>query len=152
MTPLFVKLNLSNHTTVCVLDAPASFEPALAALSGVQIMRDVVPGILFAIAFCSRTAERDAASTRLAQAAGPDAVLWIAYPKQSSKRHRCEFNRDAGWDVLGQAGYEPVRQVAIDEDWSALRFRQAEHIRTMTRHPAGAISALGRRKTARAAA
>mgnify|MGYP005835701873 CR=1 FL=1 len=28
---------------------------------------------------------------------------------------------------------EPVRQVAIDEDWSALRFRRVEYIKTMTR-------------------
>ena len=35
--------------------------------------------------------------------------------------------------VDGAAGFEPVRMVAIDEDWSALRFRRAEFIKTMTR-------------------
>ena len=35
--------------------------------------------------------------------------------------------------VRPEHGFEPVRQVAIDEDWSALRFRRAEHIKTMTR-------------------
>ena len=34
---------------------------------------------------------------------------------------------------MGAAGFEPVRMVAIDEDWSALRFRRAEFIKTMTR-------------------
>ena len=30
-------------------------------------------------------------------------------------------------------GYEPVRQIAIDEDWSALRFRKTGKIKTMKR-------------------
>ena len=45
-----------------------------------------------------------------------------------------------------EAGYEPVRQVAIDEDWSALRFRKVEFIKTMNRKPEGAISSAGRKK------
>ncbi|HNM27658.1 MAG TPA: hypothetical protein PKL15_19570, partial [Saprospiraceae bacterium] len=68
-----------------------------------------------------------------------------AYPKGSSKTYRCEFNRDNGWQALGEVGYEPVRQVAIDEDWSALRFRRVEFIKTMTR--SFAMSEKGKQKT-----
>jgi hypothetical protein len=46
--------------------------------------------------------------------------------------------------VLGAAGFEPVRQVAIDEDGSLPRFRRAEFNATMTRKPAGATSDAGR--------
>jgi hypothetical protein len=60
-----------------------------------------------------------------------DAILWMAYPKGTSKRYECEFNRDNGWDVLGRAGFEGVRQVAIDEDWSALRFRRVEFSKSL---------------------
>jgi hypothetical protein len=35
--------------------------------------------------------------------------------------------------VLGAAGFEPVRMVAVDEDWSALRFRRVGFIKTLTR-------------------
>jgi hypothetical protein len=38
-----------------------------------------------------------------------DAIVWMAYPKGSSRTFRCEFNRDTGWAVLGAAGYEAVR-------------------------------------------
>ena len=34
---------------------------------------------------------------------------------------------------MGKAGFEGVRMVAIDEDWSAVRFRRVEFIKTMTR-------------------
>ena len=43
-----------------------------------------------------------------------------------------------------KAGFEPVRMVAIDEDWSAVRFRRAEFIKTMKRGAEHAISAAGR--------
>lgn len=54
------------------------------------------------------------------------------------------FDRDSGWAVLGAAGFEPVRQVAIGEDGAVLRSRGAEFNETMTRNPAGAISSAGR--------
>jgi hypothetical protein len=62
-----------------------------------------------------------------------DALLWFAYPKGTSKRYHCEFNRDTGWQVIRDAGFDSVRQVAIDEDWSALRFRRVEFIKDSVR-------------------
>ena len=150
MTPLFKKLNLGRHARIVVLDAPASFEPELAALAGIVVEREVDGDAGFAMAFVVTQADLDAASAKLAAACDGDAVLWLAYPKRTSKKYRCEFDRDSGWAVLGAAGFEPVRMVAIDADWSALRFRRVEHIRTMTRNADGAISAAGRRKAAAA--
>jgi hypothetical protein len=146
MTPLFKKLNLGAVTVVHVLDPPPSFEPELSALAGVRIEREVAGPVMFALAFVTTLAQVDAAARALTRHAAPDAVLWMVYPKGTSRRYRCEFNRDTGWASLGEAGYEPVRQVAIDEDWSALRFRDATHIKSMKRNPDGAISAAGRRK------
>jgi hypothetical protein len=91
----------------------------------------------------------DAAARLLAKAAPGDAVVWVAYPKGTSKRYRSDLNRDSGWASLGAAGFEPVRQVAIDEDWSALRFRRVEFIKSMTRSPKHALSAEGRAKAAK---
>jgi len=46
-------------------------------------------------------------------------VFWIAYPKGN----RADVNRDSLWPILAEYGMRPVSQVAIDEVWSALRFR-----------------------------
>ena len=46
-------------------------------------------------------------------------TLWVAYPKGN----RTDINRDTLWPVLGAYGMRPVGQVAVDEVWSALRFR-----------------------------
>ena len=71
-------------------------------------------------------------------------MVWFAYPKGTSKRYRSEINRDTGWQALGRAGFEPVRAVAIDEDWSALRFRRVEFIKTMTRANEHRMTAQGK--------
>lgn len=147
MSALFKKLNLGMQHTIHVLNAPKSFEPELAALDGVTVRRTVSGASSFAMAFVITQAELDAASRTLAVACTGDAVLWMIYPKGTSKKYQCEFNRDSGWPVLGASGFEPVRMVAIDADWSALRFRRVEHIKSMTRSQDGAISKAGKRKT-----
>ena len=129
MTPLFKKLTLGTLRRIHVLNAPESFEPELTALDGVEIKRDARGKIAWALAFAATQDELDKAGHALAKAADGDAQLWIAYPKGSSKRYRCEFNRDSGWTVLKDAGFDTVRMVAIDEDWSALRFRRKEYIK-----------------------
>ncbi len=149
MSEVFKKLKLGAQTTIHVLNAPASFEAELAALEGVRVARTVSPATRtgFALGFAVTQTELDALSSKLVKAAEGDALLWIAYPKGSSRKYRCEFNRDSGWAVLGAAGFEPVRMVAIDDDWSALRFRRAAHIKSMTRDPARRISNVGQQRT-----
>lgn len=144
MTPLFKKLNLTHQPMIHVLNAPDSFTPELVALTGIEIRSELKGVTNFALAFAITQAEVDAASRQIAAFAKGDAIVWMAYPKGASRKYKCEFNRDTGWSALGEAGYEAVRQVAIDEDWSALRFRKVEFIRSITRNPAGAISAAGR--------
>ncbi len=135
MPSVFQKLNLKDQTEIVVVNAPASFEPELAALVSVSVVREAraAKAIAFVIAFAIKQKEVDAAAKAITAKASGDAVIWFAYPKGSSKKYTCEFNRDTGWAELAKAGYEPVRQVAIDADWSALRFRKVEHIKTMTR-------------------
>lgn len=132
MPSVFDKLNLKHQREILVINAPPSFESELAALKDVAVLRDAkkVKTVNFAIAFATKQAEVDELSKVLAAKAEGDALLWFAYPKGTSKRYKCEFNRDAGWDVLRSAGFDSVRMVAIDEDWSALRFRRVEYIKS----------------------
>ena len=131
MGHVFEKLNLKDQAEVVVLHAPLSFEPELSWLTDRRVVRVVteVDGVRFALAFAYMKAELDALSAALAAKAEGDAVLWFAYPKRTSKRYKADFDRDHGWEVLRVAGFAPVRQVAIDADWSALRFRRSEFVR-----------------------
>ena len=132
--PTFAKLNLKDQIEIVVLNAPASFEPELKSLKGVTIRRDAKGGdIDFSLAFVMTQKEVDTLGPQVAKKAKGDAVVWFAYPKGTSKKYKSEINRDEGWRVMGKAGFEPVRMVAIDEDWSAVRFRRVEFIKTMNR-------------------
>ncbi|GAB4459307.1 MAG: hypothetical protein OHK0037_04430 [Elainellaceae cyanobacterium] len=41
---------------------------------------------------------------------------------------KTDLTRDIGWDVVTKAGLKGVAQVAIDETWSALRFRPVDEV------------------------
>jgi hypothetical protein len=127
---VFAKLNLKAQTEVLILAAPASFESEVQALADVAVVRDArkVKSIDFALVFVTTRAAVDAAMKLIAGKAAGDVVLWFAYPKGTSKRYASEINRDTGWDSLTSAGFETVRLVAIDQDWSALRFRRKAYV------------------------
>jgi hypothetical protein len=57
----------------------------------------------------------------------PDGLLWLAYPKGSSKV-KTDVNRDKLWEALAFSGWRPVRQVSIDDTWSALRYRPSDRV------------------------
>ncbi len=147
---LLDKLNFKDQPEILVVNSPPSFEPHLSRLTGVVVHHnvDAVSEVSFALAFVTRQQEVDAIASALAAKARGDAILWFAYPKGTSKRYKCDFNRDSGWSALGAAGFEGVRLVAIDEDWSALRFRRAEFIKSMSRDPKRAMSSGGKKKVA----
>ena len=148
MSIIFNKLNLKSQTEILVLNAPESFEPELAALSNVTVQRNVgdVKEIAFSLAFVTRQKEVDTIVKSVARKAKGDAIVWFAYPKGTSKKYKCDFNRDTGWAALGAEGFESVRMVAIDDDWSALRFRRVEFVKTMTRDKNRAITKQGKKK------
>jgi hypothetical protein len=135
MQSVFQKLNLATQGEIAVFNVPNSFEAELEKLQGVKILRDLKKPIRigFALAFAMTQAELDRLSALLAAGSEGDAILWFAYPKGTSKRYRCEFNRDQGWQVMRAAGFETVRQIAIDEDWSALRFRRLSFVKNRAR-------------------
>jgi len=142
----FQKLNLKDHNPIVVLNAPQSFEPELASLSGVEVVRDLKAAgeVTFALVFVTKQKEVDTLVKAVAKKAKGDAVVWFAHPKGSSKNYKSEISRDGGWRVVGEMGFEPVRMVAIDEDWSASRFRRVEFIKNLTRGREHRMSAAGK--------
>lgn len=136
MNPIFAKLNYKAQSELAIINAPDEFFPMMDDMRSLAtIVTDVqqIEQGEFAIAFVKTQQEVDSVSALLAQKIKGDGLVWFAYPKGSSKKYTCDFNRDTGWSTLGALGFEPVRMVAIDENWSALRFRRIEYIKTMTR-------------------
>jgi hypothetical protein len=154
-TPLLKKFNHKDHQEIFILNTPAEFkaeidamkksgskitEPSLSALSKVKQFE-------FILSFVQTKAEVEKIIEVIDDKLGKDAIVWFAYPKGTSKKYKAAINRDNGWEALGKKGFEPVRAVAIDIDWSALRFRKVEFIKTMTRNTDFAMTAEGKMKT-----
>ena len=66
----------------------------------------------------SAGALREILDTHAGDLARPS-VFWVLYPKAN----RADINRDTLWPILAGYGMRPISQVAVDEVWSALRFR-----------------------------
>lgn len=150
MTPLFKKLNFKEHQQIVVLNAPQSFQDELNAMkSAAQIVIEIdkAKTIEFVICFMTTQKEIESFISAVDKKIIGDAVIWLCYPKTSSKNYKCDFNRDTGWAILGDFGLEGVRQVAIDEDWSALRFRKVEYIRNITRRESFALTNDAKQRT-----
>ncbi len=149
MTSLFKKLNYKNHSSIAVLHAPISMDAELKEMSKITTIHTNIhqlSDIQFAMVFVTQLQEIEKSIEEIFPKLKDDAVLWYCYPKASSKKYRCEFNRDNGWASLGSYQLETVRSVAIDEDWTGLRFRKTEYIKTMNRNEKLAISENGKNR------
>lgn len=150
MTPLFKKLNFKSHLHILSINHPDSFQEELTAMQSETIIStdvDDIEQVEFVIIFGTTLAEVENYTHQVAPKLAPDAVFWFCYPKKSSKKYQCEFNRDTGWAVMGTYDLEGVRMVAIDADWSALRFRNVHKIKKLTRRKSMTLTETGKKRT-----
>lgn len=149
MTPLFKKLNFKSHPHIFCINPPASFQTELVAMQAfTTICTTTEPATIeFAMAFGTTLAEVEKFTHQIAPKLAEDGIYWFCYPKKSSKNYTCEFNRDTGWAVMGKYDLEGVRQVAIDADWSALRFRNVHQIKKITRSKKMALTQAAKERT-----
>ena len=149
MDPVFKKMNFKAHEHILVLNAPDSFNENMKAMNGLTNFYndpEQLKSIVFVIAFVTKQAEIDELVPLLVPRLEGDALVWLCYPKGTSRNYQCDFNRDTGWQIMGDYGLEGVRMVAVDQDWSALRFRKVAFIKTMKRREGFALSKEGKRK------
>lgn len=75
-----------------------------------------------------------------------DTLFWVSYPKKSSKKISSDITRDNGWEIFGDYSYEPVSQISINEDYSALRFKPLKEIKNFNRNEKMILSKEGRKR------
>ena len=126
--PLIKKLRIQPGQRLLILNAPEGYLSNLGQLpDGVEV-KDVLDGVFdFVQVFVKSITELEKQVPVAIKAVKYDGLLWICYPKQSSGI-KTDINRDTGWSVVQKAGLRPVTQVAIDDTWSALRFRPVERV------------------------
>jgi hypothetical protein len=107
------KLQIKEGSKVAVVNPPA----------GVTLDVDVGSGggTEAVLVFAKNAAELEQHAEPAVEAARADRLSWIAYPKAGQLG--TDLNRDVLWKLLDGKGIRPVRQISIDDTWSAMRFR-----------------------------
>ena len=114
---LIKKLRIQPGQRALILNPPAGYFELLGDLP------DVAEGKFdFVHLLVKDSAELDALRPSALAAVEYDGLLWISYPKRSSKVPT-DLSHDVLWELMAGTGLSPVTQIAIDAVWSALRFR-----------------------------
>lgn len=122
-TPLAKKLGLqAGQKVLLVGEVPEQYRE--------QALRPRPEGVIFASRLSSDvalvqlfTAERTELAKKLAQyrqTLGPEAVVWVSWPKKASKRPT-DITEDGVREVALPLGFVDVKVCAVDEVWSGLK-------------------------------
>lgn len=133
MDDILKKLRFRDLDRIALLNAPGEVTERLSkVLDGVQIDTEINARYLyeFMLAFVHGSAEVKELGPTCLHNLGHDGILWLAYPKGTSKKYTSDINRDRGWTPVAEWGFVPVSQVSIDSDWSALRFRNIKYVKS----------------------
>jgi hypothetical protein len=118
------KLQFRPGKRVAVLGAPPGYLERLGDLpDGTQAATRLEGQFDIVQAFFEMRQELAIAVPSLLAALAEGGFIWVSYPKQTSKRGS-DLNRDVVRADLAPSGLRPVAQVAIDDTWSALRFKR----------------------------
>ena len=113
-----------------MVGAPAGYLELLAPLPEGVVVSGLTKGAYqFAQLFATRKSEIKKSAPKLLKHAARGALVWITYPKKTSDVES-DLYREEVWDSMKGTGWGVVSAVAIDEVWSALRFRPVEDIKS----------------------
>ena len=134
MDKLMSKLNYKSQQRIAVINADEKILVFLEKeLTGVQIDKEIDQRFPyeFMILFVRSVSEVELLAPKALHNLTSDGILWFAYPKKTSKKLSSDIDRDHGWEILIDRGFDKVRLVSIDNDWSALRFRNVRFIKSV---------------------
>ena len=121
--PLLERLQVKNSRLLAVVDAPDDIDSCLGGMD----LRAEVQDADIVLVFASNRDRFDAHLRSLSTRLLSKAILWLAYPKLTSKLAG-DLNRDVIREVAPDYGLDTVSQIAIDEDWSALRLKRVKSL------------------------
>jgi hypothetical protein len=121
--PLVKKLKIKPGSRIAVLNPPAGYSDALHPLpEGVELL-DALQGTFDWIqVFVKSKAEIDVLAPGLVPALKPEALLWVSFPKGSSKI-QTDLTRDKGWDIFSELDLKWINLVSVNDTWSAFSLR-----------------------------
>lgn len=149
MSDLLKKLQFKDYKSALILNNPVEFKTLISEIKNfctLSLKVETKVKYDFIIIFVKSCNHIKIETSIILNNLENDANLWFAYPKKSSKKYTSDISRESGWQPLGDAGFEGVRQIALNDDWSALRFRKTEFIKSFKRDKKRAMSQKGKNR------
>lgn len=119
---LVKKLRLMPDMKALVLRPPSEHYLEELGLQAASAAIDADLQYDFVLLFVNSLAELAEHAPAAIQAVKPDGLLWITYPKGSSKV-KTDINRDTGWKLMLTFHVEGVAMISMDGTWSSMRYR-----------------------------
>ena len=119
-TPLAKKLGLKDDLTVLLTGAPDGYRKRLDAPSSVRFVTKLSSAVDLVQIFSTKRAQLAHALANYRAALAPDAVVWVSWPKKSSKLPT-DITEDTVREVALPLGFVDVKVCAVDEVWSGLK-------------------------------
>ncbi len=117
------KMKLKPGQRAALVNVPEGYLKELSPLpAGVQVAEKLQGEFDWAQVFVKNKAELDQLVPKVVRALKPDSLLWISYPKGTSKI-QTDLTRDKGWDSLQKVNLKWVTLISVDETWSAFALR-----------------------------
>ena len=117
------KMKLKPDQRAALLNAPAGYLKELKPLPvGVEVSEKLLGQFDWAQIFVRNKAEADKLVPRVVRALKPDSLVWISFPKGTSKI-QTDLTRDKGWDVVQKADLKWVNLISVNDTWSAFALR-----------------------------
>jgi hypothetical protein len=117
--PLVERLQVKGGRRLAILHAPDGLLSVFGAEESLAPPREAE----VVVAFAATRGELERRLAELNKSTRPEAILWLAYPKTTSPRAG-DISRDLIHDYALTVGLDAVAQIAIDTDYSALRFKR----------------------------
>ncbi|HUO91990.1 MAG TPA: hypothetical protein VMU22_03670 [Rhizomicrobium sp.] len=117
--PIAERLQVKGDRRLAVVGAPATVDNKI----GVKKARGDLSEADVVLLFVDNRARFDAALPGTLKKAPKNSIFWIAYPKLTSKLAG-DLSRDTIHALAPKHGLDTVSQIAIDDDWSALRLKR----------------------------
>jgi hypothetical protein len=117
--PVAERLQVKGDRRLAVIGASAALEKTVGAAKARADLAKADVVLLFA----PNRAGFDTKLPGVLKQMPPAAILWVAYPKLSSKL-AADLSRDIIHALAPDHGLDTVSQIAIDDDWSALRLKR----------------------------
>lgn len=110
-----------------VINAPPDYASGLGVEVSTQLAGKPDASAEFVQMFVKSSQEVEDLIPAVLRALKQDGLLWISYPKGTSKV-KTDLNRDILWKAMERFALAAVSMVSIDSVWSAMRFRPLDRV------------------------